>query len=145
MLRKLFFLVLLLPVLASAQSKYLKSPEDVRKTAERIIASVAAGNPSGAWKELRPLLVIPPAEFDVFEAQFGSQSGTLFQRFGAANGYELIREEPLGTSLIRYTFIVRHEKAPMRWLLVFYRTEKGWVATDFKFDGNTSALFPTGS
>jgi hypothetical protein len=145
MLRQLFCLLLLMPVLACAQSKYLATPEDVRKSAEGIIASVAAGNPSAAWKELKPLSVVPPAEFEVFEAQFGSQSGTLFQRFGSATGYELIREEPLGTSLIRYTFLVRHEKAPMRWLLLFYRAEKGWVVTDFKFDGNTTALFAAGS
>ncbi len=98
MLRKLFFLAVLLPAFVCAQTKYLETPEEVRKTATGIIASVAAGNPTGAWKELKPLSVVPPAEFDVFEAQFGSQSGTLFQRFGAAVGYELIREEPLGTS-----------------------------------------------
>jgi hypothetical protein len=144
MYRKLLFPLLLLPALACAQSKFLKTSEEVRKTAEGVVASVAAGNPTGAWKELKPLSVVPPAEFDVFEAQFGSQMGTMYQRFGAATGYELIREEPLGTSLIRYTFIVRHEKAPMRWILVFYRADKGWVATDFKFDANTSALFTTG-
>ena len=29
----------------------------------------------------------------------------------------------------------------MRWYFIFYRTQSGWVLTDFKFDGNTNALF----
>lgn len=132
------------PFVAAAQSKYLASPQEARKAAEGIVASVAAGNPAGAWTELRPLSVVPPAEFDVFEAQYGSQANTVLQRFGAPVGYELLREEPLGTSLVRYTFLVRHEKAPLRWLLTFYRAEKGWVVTDFNFDGNVAALFPAG-
>jgi hypothetical protein len=136
--------LLLWPVLAGAQSKYLQTQEEVRKAAEGVVASVAAGNTGGAWKELKPLSVVPPSEFEVFEAQFNSQLGGILQRYGSASGYELLREEPLGKSLIRYTFVVKHEKAPMRWLLVFYRTEKGWVATDFKFDGNILALFPGG-
>jgi hypothetical protein len=143
MLRLLLIAAALLPQATLAQTKFLSEPE-VRKVSEAIVASVAAGNPSGAWKELRPLSVIPSAEFDVFEAQVGSQQAQILQRFGAPLSYEHIRTEKLGNSLQRLQFIVRHERAPMRWQLVFYRAEKGWVATDFKFDGNVQSLFPTG-
>jgi hypothetical protein len=138
------FALQLLPLASIAQAKHLRTVEETRKAAEAVVASVAAGNATGAWKELRPLTVIPPAEFEVFEAQFGSQMGTMLQRFGPANGYEFVREELAGKSVIRYTFLVKHEKAPMRWLFVFYQAPKGWVVTDFKFDGNASAFFPSG-
>jgi len=138
------FALQLLPLASIAQTKYLRTAEETRKSAESVVASVAAGNPTGAWKELRALTVIPPAEFEVFEAQFGSQMGSMLHRFGPANGYEFVREELAGKSVIRYTFVVKHEKAPMRWLFVFYQAPKGWVVTGVKFDGNTSALFPSG-
>lgn len=129
---------------ASAQSKFLSSAPDAKRTAEGIVASIAASNFLGAWKEMKPLSVVPTSEIEVFEAQFNSQAENILRRFGSPIGYELVREESLGTSLVRYQFLVRHEKAPLRWMFVFYRAEKGWVMTDFKFDGNASSFFPDG-
>jgi hypothetical protein len=137
-------LALTQPFVSQAQSKYLQTPAEVRQAAEGVVASVAANNYVGAWKDLKPLSVVPASNFELFEAQFNSQLGTSLQRYGSAIGYELVREDKLGDNLLRYTFLVRHEKAPMRWMLVFYRAEKGWVVTDFKFDGNTTAFFAGG-
>jgi len=127
---------------ASAQSKFLSSAADAKRTAEGIVASIAASNFAGAWHEMKPLSVVPTSEIDVFEAQFNSQAENLLRRFGSPIGYELVREELLGTSLVRYQFLVLHEKAPLRWMFVFYRAEKGWVLTDFKFDSTASTFFP---
>jgi hypothetical protein len=66
------------------------------------------------------------------------------RQYGSATGYEFIREDKLGTRLIRLQFLVFHEKAPLRWNFVLYKVEKGWVATDFKFDGLALSYFPTG-
>ena len=143
MKRLLLLAAFAVPQIANAQIKFLAESE-IRKTAESIVASVAASNPAGAWKELRALSVIPTGEFDVFEAQYGSQQSQIVQRFGVPLSYEYVRTEKVGNSLQRLLFIIRHEKAPMRWSLVFYRAEKGWVANDFKFDGNVQTLFPTG-
>ena len=133
------------PAIVFGQTQYLPDAVAARKAAEGIVASIAAGNPVGAWKQLRPLSVVPAGEFDVFEAQYGSQQAQLLQRFGPPVGYEFVKEENVGTTLLREQFIVRNEKVPTRWVFVFYRTEKGWVITDFKFDGNIQALFPTGA
>lgn len=127
---------------ASAQTKFLPNAPEAKRVAEGVVARFAAGNFPGAWNEMRQLSVAPPSEFDAFEAQFSSQAGDLLRRFGSSLGYEFISEQALGTSLVRYQFLIRHEKAPMRWYFIFYRSEKGWVLTDFKFDGNTAALFP---
>lgn len=143
MKRLLLLATFALPLIATAQTKFLAEP-DIRKAAESMVGSVAAGNAAGAWKVLRPLSVLPASEFDVFEAQYGNQEAQIRQRFGAPLGYEYVRTEKVGNSIQRLLFVMRFEKAPMRWLLVFYRTEKGWVSTDFKFDGNVQALFPEG-
>lgn len=144
-IRPIILPMLLLPLLAYSQSKYLQTPEEARKAAEGIVASIAAENYNGAWKELKPLSVVPATEIDLAMAQLNSQQTAIVQRFGSPIGYEFLREEKLGTSVVRYTFIVRHEKAPMRWLLTFYRAKKGWVSTDFKFDGNIADSFTHGS
>ena len=140
-----FVTALLFSMFANAQSTFLSSSSDAKKAAEGVVASIAAGNYPGAWKELKPLSVLPQAEIEAFEAQFNSQVENLLRRFGSSSGYELYREEALGSSLVRYQFLVRHEKAPLRWMFVFYRAEKGWVLTDFKFDGNATTFFAGGA
>lgn len=95
-------------------------------------------------KELRSLSVIPAAEFDVFEAQVNSQVANLLRQFGTATGYEFLREEKLGTRLLRLQFLVFHQKAALRWNFVFYKAEKGWVLSHFHFDGNALSFFPSG-
>ena len=143
--RILFAVVsLLVPILTAGQSHFLASPEDTRKAAEAIVASVAAGNHAVAFKELRPLSVIQSTDFDVFEAQINSQQANLLRQFGTATGYEFIREDKLGTRLLRQEFLVFHEKAPLRWRFVFYKAEKGWVLPHFYFDGNALTFFGAG-
>jgi hypothetical protein len=126
---------------ASAQSRYLPSPHEARKVIEGIVASVAANNFGGALKELRPLSVIDSAEFDVFEAQVNSQQANILRQFGEPNGYEFIKEEKLGSRLLRYQFLVFHKKAAMRWNFVVYKAEKGWVISHFVFDANANNFF----
>jgi hypothetical protein len=137
----LSLLLLVQAEVSLAQSRYLVNPEEVRKTVEGVVASLAAGNPAGALKELRPLSIIPPAEFDVFEAQFNSQQINLLRQLGSPIGYEFLREERTGTHFIRYQFIVLHEKSALRWSFVAYKTEKGWCLTHFIFDANAMAFF----
>ena len=127
--------------MASAQTRYLSSPEEARKVSESVVASVAASNFAGALKDLRPLSVIAAPDFDVFEAQFNSQQAGILRQFGPAAGYEFVRAEKMGTRLTRHQYLVFHEKSAMRWVFIFYRTEKGWVISHFAFDGNAMSYF----
>ena len=131
-------------LVAHAQSRFLASPEEARKAADGMTASLAAGNYAGALKELRPLSVIPPTEFDLFEAQVNNQLTSMLRQMGAPNGYEFLREDRLGSKLIREQFFVFHEKAALRWTFVFYKAEKGWVVSHFVFEANALQFFPSG-
>jgi len=143
-LRSSLAALLLVSLAATAQTRYLGSVDEARKTSEGIVASVAAGNYGGAIKDLRPLSVIAATDFDVFEAQFNSQQANLLRQFGSATGHEFVREEKVGTRLVRYQYLVFHEKSAMRWVFIFYRMDKGWVISHFAFDGNAMNYFSGG-
>jgi len=102
---------------------------------------VGAGKYDDAWKRMKPAAIVPQAEFDAFAAQFASQHTNIGQRYGKPTGFEYLDDEQLGTSLLRFRYISKYERSAMRWLFVFYRTQSGWVLSDFKFDGNIMALF----
>lgn len=138
----IFLSLALAALVAHAQSQFLTGPAEVRKLADGVMGSVGAQNYDGAWAQMKPYAVVPPAEFDAFSAQFTSQIPNILQRYGSAAGSEFVREEKAGDSLLRLVYLARHQKSAMRWYFIFYRGEKGWILSDFKFDGNLIALFP---
>ena len=138
-------LILLLPTATWAQTRWLPSSQDARKAAEGITAAFAAGNFSGAMKEMSPLSVIPAPEFAAFEAQLNSQLDNILRRMGNPTSYEFLREEQAGSRLIRFRFLVFHEKAPIQWNYIFYKSEKGWIMTHFNFSGSAPTFFAGGN
>lgn len=126
----------------TAQSKFLETVEETKRAAEGIVASMAASNINGAIAEFKPLSVIQGSDFDVFKAQISGAQDKLLREFGLPTGYEYIRQDPVGTRVIRHQFLVFHENAPMVWNLVFFKQKNGWVITHLHFDGNSLKLFP---
>jgi hypothetical protein len=142
MTRILVLVVLLLSHLSvSAQQPPFATPADVRKFTDAVMGLIGSGKYEDAWKRMKPASIIPPADFDAFAAQFNSQLPNFTPRYGKPNGFEYLRDQQLGTSLLRFQYIAKYERSATRWIFVFYRTSSGWVLTDFKFDGNISALF----
>ena len=128
----------------SARADSAANLQDARKLADGVMGSVGAGNYDAALKQLKPFVALPPSEFDVVAAQVASQLPSLLQRFGSAAGWEFIRQEQVGESLFRLTYIAKNEKIPLRWYFLFYRSGAGWQVIDFRFDPNVLALFPPG-
>ncbi len=49
-------------------------------------------------------------------------------------GNEKIDEKNIGNSLKRLTFIIKHEKNPIRLILIFYKPKDKWELKEFNFD-----------
>jgi hypothetical protein len=143
MFKSLFFgyLLFTLSIFANAQTKFIDKPEETKKIAEEIAASIATGNIPRALKELNPFMPINAAEFTLLEAQLATQTGNFLRQIGSPFGYEYIRSSTFGINLIRHQLSVLHEKAPLRVNIVFYKGEKGWFITHFNFDVNAQTFF----
>lgn len=62
------------------------------------------------------------------------QTQKAIDAYGPVVGYELLKEEKLGTHLIRRTYLLVGEGLPMRWRFYFYRAEKDWQLIDMRVD-----------
>lgn len=141
-------LVLALALLLSsqqsdAQQSTLRSLADVKTFSEGFMGLVATGKYDEAFKRARSIIIIPVAELDAVAAQANSQMPQILARVGKPKGYEFLREQKVGESLVRHQYITKHEKFAMRWSFVFYNTSSGWVLAEFNFDTNVSSLFPS--
>jgi hypothetical protein len=134
----LLLLVLLLQCFSAvAQSVNIAKREDTREAAEGVVAALATNNIAGAIKQMRAFSPLPEQQLDVFEAQFAGQMAEIRRRVGDGMEHEYLRSDELGARLIRHQFLIHHARAPMRWVLVFYRSTRGWVLNDVRFDGST--------
>lgn len=62
-------------------------------------------------------------------------NGTLKQ-LGDFNGYNLITKKTLGNHLSLYTFMVRYDRQPLRFSLLFYKPNDQWRLMNFSYDYN---------
>jgi hypothetical protein len=140
-----FFLVILLLLSAQqaeAQQSTLRNLTDVKTFSEGFMNLVGSGKYDEAFKRARSIIILPLAELDAAAAQANSQMPQIQPRVGKPRGYEFLREQKVGESLVRHQYIAKHEKFAIRWNFVFYNNGSGWVLAEFKFDTNISSLFP---
>lgn len=135
-----FFLVFSLALPAFAAP--LKDDVDARNLTDQIMARIGYGDFEGGFRLMKPFLVIPEAEFEVAMAQMKNQVPSITQRFGKSLGQEFVREDKVGTSLLRIVHLHHFEKHPMRWTFFFYKGKDGWILNTFKFDDDIRSLFP---
>ena len=118
-----------------------KSPDAAVALADKVMAQVAAGDLRGGLEALKPHTVVPTAEFEAMIGQAELQQPMLSARFGKSIGYELLRNDTVGQSLIQLIYLHKYERHATVWRFIFYRTDSGWTLNTFKYvDDITMAL-----
>jgi hypothetical protein len=66
--------------------------------------------------------------------KMAEQTQRALDAYGPVVGYELVREEKLGTHLMRRTYLLNGKNLPLRWQFYFYQAEKDWQLIDLRVD-----------
>lgn len=86
------------------------------------------------------------AAYDALNAEFAladraeesktmrAQTQKALDAYGPVHGFEMIREEPLGTHLLRRTYVLAGEQLPLRWKFYFYKPDDRWRLIDLRID-----------
>lgn len=64
--------------------------------------------------------------------------------FGKYTGYELINTQAAGKDLQLLTFIVKHDRLPLVFKMLFYRPQDTWVIQNFSFVTDLDDVFKSG-
>ena len=81
------------------------------------------------------------SEIQSLESSTIKQLDSVKGRFGEILGYELITEEELKDTFIKYTYVMKYEKHIIRWKFIFYKPEDRWILNTFNFDDSINKLF----
>ena len=119
-----------LVLIATVQHSYAKEP--IEFTAE-FFTLVKAGKISEAYDGLFVGSQIPaqkPQAVDMLKRQ--TSSG--LPLYGNIVGFEKIRDERIGNSIVRLVYVLKSELAPTIWEFYFYKPKDQWFLAKVKFN-----------
>lgn len=111
----------------------LKDADAAVKLAEQVMQKVSAGEIRAGRDLIKPYTIVPESELETWATKVEQMQPMAQARYGQPLGYELLRNDTIGTSLVRLVYLQRNEKHPLVWTFVFYRNDKGWTVNSFAF------------
>ncbi|HYG03875.1 MAG TPA: hypothetical protein VD927_15615 [Chryseosolibacter sp.] len=77
------------------------------------------------------------AKDDIENVKFKLNS--TLKQLGEYEGYNLITTKSVGDHLTLYTFMVRYDRQPLRFSLLFYKPSAEWKLLNFSYDDDLSS------
>lgn len=134
--------ILIFAVSLSANAvESLSSKKEAQSLAKSVMESVSKDQFKDGLSKLRPYTVVPVAEFDVQMGQMDMQIPAIAKRFGKSIGYDFVKTEQLGESLIQYVYLQKFEKHVMVWRFIFYKPKDKWLLNTWYFNDQVKPLF----
>jgi len=138
---RVFALVAMMIFAGASAGAELPSPDAAEQLATQVMKQVATGDLRGGLEIAKPYTIVPSSEFESMVGQAELQMPVMLSRFGKSIGYELIRTDTVGDSLIQIVALQKFEKHPTVWRFIFYRGQSGWLLDSFKFVDDPSSAF----
>jgi hypothetical protein len=115
-----------------------KGPQPPTAVAEAFLAAVQKGEIDAA---IERLTTDSPLHGKAQElALLKSQTQSILPIYGAMLGFERIKNDTVGSSIVHLVFVARHEKHPIAWRFVFYKPKDRWLIDFFKWSDSYEGL-----
>lgn len=136
------FIAMLVPLSASAAS--LTTADGTREACSQAANLFAAGQYDEAYRSLAPHWPLPEQEILNLGYQTKTQLEMVTPRFGASLGEEHVETITAGQSLVRHTYLIKHERHALRFSCVFYKPADAWLVNFIIWDDKPQALVGIG-
>ncbi|MRT31543.1 hypothetical protein [Herbaspirillum sp. CAH-3] len=128
-------------LLHAAHADTLKSETEVRALADKVMAQAGAGRTDDAYGLLSPYALVDIRAFEGARTNARNARMAIEALVGNSVGYEFIRSEKVGESLLKLTYIEKTERQAIPWMFIFYKAPAGWAVSSFSNGANVDALF----
>ena len=109
------------------------------KMADEFFASLEKGQIDEAYANLTKgsKIIEKPEDLRVLK----QKTREAIDVFGAIQGYELVETKPVGTKLMRRTYLSLGAEYPLRWRFYFYLADNRWRLIDLRVDDRLAGMF----
>ena len=127
--------VLLILILCSA---FISSKTDYKKETATFLASIIKGEVDKAYDKLlsNSLLANKLEEVKLQK----EKTKTAITLYGKLIGYESVKTQKYGNSIVRLVYVLRCERMPVVWEFYFYKAASDWKLTSVKFNDEYDLL-----
>ncbi len=131
MKKRIFIILVTLPaILVLSGTTQDKTPILM---AETFLNRVKEGNIPQAYDQLFEGSQIPVSKPQAVELM-KSQTASALLLYGKIIGFEKLREEKMGASLVRLVYVLNSEYAPTVWEFYFYKPKSVWFLAYIRFN-----------
>jgi hypothetical protein len=130
-----------LALVGLAHGATLRSFEEAKELAEKILGRAMVGDIDGIGTIVKPHWAFPEEELEALVAQTAQQRAQLTPRLGKSVGYTLVRREVIAETLLRLTYLERFENTGLRWQFTFYKARDTWKFQRFTWDEDLTKVF----
>jgi len=106
---------------------------------EEFFIQVKAGKVTTGYDILfigSPIPALKPQGVEILK----TQTASILPMYGKVLGFERIREEKFGTSIVRLVYVLKSEKVPTIWEFYFYRPQTDWFLANILFNDQFQLL-----
>jgi len=127
--------VLLILILCSA---FISPKTDYKKETATFLASIIKGEVDKAYDKLlsNSLLANKLEEVKLQK----EKTKTAITLYGKLIGYESVKTQKYGNSIVRLVYVLRCERMPVVWEFYFYKAASDWKLTSVKFNDEYDLL-----
>ncbi|WP_269542776.1 hypothetical protein [Cerasicoccus fimbriatus] len=126
---------LILCVLFNAAFAFGEEPEEI---VTEFFAKLSAGQSSEAVDYIFAKNDWVKTKEDAI-AKYKGQLATMVSMVGSYHGFELVKTEEIGDSLMGCSVIARYDRQPVRFIFIFYRPNDTWQVQNVNFDDSIDA------
>lgn len=138
-------LVALLAAPLCASAEPLNTTDQTQAVCAQAATLFAAGQYDQAYQSLVPHWPLPEEEILNLGYQTKTQLGMVASRFGPSLGAEHVESVMAGKSLVRHTFLIKHQRHALRFACVFYKPADAWLVNFIIWDDKPQALLEIGA
>jgi len=125
--------ILILPALFISASMAYSMEQKPAQKAEKFLQMIQNGKIDQAYDMLLLGSSIPSSKPQAVQ-MLKTQTSSGLPLYGSILGFEKIREENFGTSVIRLVYIIKSELAPTAWEFYFYKPKGSWFLANIRFN-----------
>ncbi len=114
-------------------SAHVALAKEPREFTEVFFKMVLAGQISNAYDQLfagSPITTQKPQAINALKRQ----TSTVLPLYGRILGFEKIKEEEIGKSIMRLLYVLKLEMMPTVWEFYFYKPADNWYLVNVKFN-----------
>lgn len=140
-MRYIISTMLLICSLSLSAAEPLQNKQAMQSLVETVMRDVGKGKLREGMERLTPYVLFPAREMDAQLSQVEMQMPMVLQRYGKPVGFELVKVETAGDSLIQYAYLQKFEKHALVWRFIFYQSNGQWMLNHWSFDDKIKMLF----